>query len=148
VINAYVCLQSFAGCLLLKGRPNCWKNHWVTYGHSHLRLATSIRSYGLWVVDHPTVTQNHLAGKCFHRRLREAGRLLCTDTCYQFCLPRDTTLSTVMGQMLYVSGDLVDVWCVPSATRVPCVRRSHGKVFGIRIFFLLYVSKVLYLAVH
>lgn len=55
----------------------------------------------------------------FHRRLREADRLLYTDTCYQFCLPRDTTLGTVMGQMLYVSGDLVDVWCAPSATRVP-----------------------------
>lgn len=88
----------------------------------------------------PPFLQSHrsvwLAGD-FHRRLREAGRLLYTNTCYQFSLPRDTTVGTVVGQMLYVSGDLVDVWCVPSAIRVPCVHRIHGEVFGIRNFFLL-----------
>jgi len=32
---------------------------------------------------------------------------------------------------LNVSDDYVDIWCVPSATHVPCINESQNKVLGI-----------------
>ena len=108
-------------CLLLKGLQTVGKSL------GHVRPVALTTRYGdteLRLVGcRPPSLQSHrntwLASD-FHRHLREAScHLLYTDTCSQFCLPRDTSLGTVMGQMLYVSGDHVEVWCVPSATRVP-----------------------------
>jgi len=48
-------------------------------------------------------------------------------------LQRDTTFGVTVGQGLNVGGDYVEVWCVPSTTHVPCVRRPQTKVIGIRV---------------
>jgi len=38
------------------------------------------------------------------------------------------------NKFLNASGDCFGVWCAPSATRVPCIRRSQNNVLGIRLF--------------
>ena len=45
---------------------------------------------------------------------------------------------------LYINDDYLEVWCVPSATHVSCIRRSQNKVFGIRVFVTLAFETYLY----
>jgi len=35
---------------------------------------------------------------------------------------------------LNINGDYVEVWCVPSATHVPCIPRSRNEVLDIKTF--------------
>jgi hypothetical protein len=66
---------------------------------------------------------------------------LGTDSVYagiQTLLPR-------WHKCLYVSNDHFGVWCVPSATHVPCVDRSQNKVLDIGGFVDLFFSVVLLL---
>ena len=56
-------------------------------------------------------------------------------------LHRDTTFGVTVGQGLNVSGDYVEVWCVPpTAINVPCVRRTQTNVIGIRVLLLYFLN--------
>jgi hypothetical protein len=57
-----------------------------------------------------------------------------TDTGYWFILSWDTNLGAVVEQVLNVSGEHIEVWCVPSATHVPGIAQSQNEMFSIRVF--------------
>ena len=41
---------------------------------------------------------------------------------------------------LNVSGDYMEVWCVPSAAYAPCTHQSHNTYFGNRVFLTLFIK--------
>ena len=50
------------------------------------------------------------------------------------------SLLSQWDKFLNVTTDYLEVWCVPSATRVPCKRRNQIEVLGIRAFVNLLVE--------
>jgi hypothetical protein len=47
-----------------------------------------------------------------------------------------------------VNGKHVDVWCVPSAARVPCIQRSDNKILGNSVCYLVVWKYFLHAASH
>jgi hypothetical protein len=90
----------------------------------------------VWAVRIPLkVTRNQAI---WNWRRREATcPLLATGTWHRFLLRRDTIIGGTVGQILYVKGDYVNVWCVPSATHVPRVHPSRNNLLGIRVLATL-----------
>ena len=82
-----------------------------------------------------------------HRRRREASCLTSPpqtlDTDLIFCRIH-ARFGARGGRCLNVICDNVEVWCVPSATKVPSVPRSQNKGFSIRVLpYLLQLHSVL-----
>ena len=61
-----------------------------------------------------------------------------SDTGYWFMLCWGTSLGAVVDQVFNVSGEHIEVWCVPSATHIPGIDQSQNKMFHIRVFVTLF----------
>ena len=72
---------------------------------------------------------------------------LSTDTWHVFCLLRDTCLGATVGRCLKIHGYYFEIWCVPSASYLLCMNRSHSKSLPIRVVATLYSETVLHLAI-
>jgi hypothetical protein len=44
---------------------------------------------------------------------------------------------------LYVNGEYMEVWCVPSATHVTYIHQSQNQVLGMRVFLTLFLASSL-----
>jgi hypothetical protein len=47
---------------------------------------------------------------------------------YRRSLPCNVSLGTIVGQRWDGSGYCIDVWCLPSASHVPCIDQSHNVI--------------------
>jgi hypothetical protein len=84
---------------------------------------------------------------CNRLRLGASCHPLATDTWHVFCLLRNTCLGARVVRFLKIRGYYVERGCVPSATYVLCINRSHSKFLPIRVVATLYTETVLHLAV-
>ena len=65
--------------------------------------------------------------------VRFVNLLLTLDTGL-FCVG----VRAMVDQVLNVSGEHIEVWCVPSATYVPGIDQSQNKMFHIRVFVTIF----------
>ena len=72
---------------------------------------------------------------------------VATDTWHVLSLLRDTFLGATVSRCLKLHGYYVEIWCVPSATYVLCINRSHSKFLPIRVVATLYIDTVLHLVI-
>ena len=110
----------------------------ITASHPDNRNCASLRIYGWEVMDHPFYSPDVLCPSfwtpwkapawqtIYNRRRHEARcRFLVTVIWYRFILRRDSALIARWDRYIIVSGEWIQVWCVLSATHVPCVHRSQ-----------------------
>jgi hypothetical protein len=48
-----------------------------------------------------------------------------------------------VDKYLYVTGEYMEVWCVPSATHATCIHQSQNQVLGMRVFLTLFLASSL-----
>jgi len=80
--------------------------------------------------------KKHLAGKGFvtvAEVKRALSYWLWTLNSFIFDA-RIQDLVPMRDKCLNVTRDCFGIWCAPSATRVPCIRRSQNNVLGIKLF--------------
>lgn len=64
--------------------------------------------------------------------------LLTTDTWQWFPPYLATSLSATMGEMFECQWWHMEVWCIPSATNVPCVYWSQNEILSVSVFVYLF----------
>lgn len=74
-----------------------------------------------------------------YNRLRRGASChpLARDTWHIFCVLQDTCFGTTVSRCLKILGYYVEIWCVPSATYVLCINRSHGIFLPIRVVYYI-----------
>ena len=76
------------------------------------------------------------------RLVSQSGRNTC-----QVC-SQDASIGATVGQILKCQREYAEVWCVPSATHVPCIHWSQNKVLGVRVFVLLFLNDIVVSSEH
>jgi hypothetical protein len=69
--------------------------------------------------------------------VQQADVLLLQTPDTKFFYAGTQSLLSQWDKFLNVNADYLGVWCVPSATRVPCKRRNQIEVLGITLFLKL-----------
>jgi hypothetical protein len=103
--------------------------------------ATASHKSGWQYFHYLVPNKKHPDGKWLAIDATVTSWLQTCDT--EFILCQYTSLGAMVGQNLKVNGDYAEVWCVSSATLVPCTDRSQNKVTSI-IMFVTFLSKSLF----
>ena len=128
------------GCVLTAGLGKCLLRYsWEFLDHPVALVSCPVISISLGFLE------KYLAS----RQFSVDGDVKAGVTCQ--LLTRDTDFFYDMIQALvlredkylYVNGEYMEVWCVPSATHVTCIHQSQNQVLGMRVLLTLFLASSL-----